>query len=145
MIKIERFGQRRICIGGVGKLFYQEGFPISISVEKLKEAGYEVSMFHIADECLKNGWTPKTTFKKLKIEIEDDINNVINCNLEELEKFCYAEYEDQREMIFNFLYASREEALEIMRHRMASNFVKDVLFGTNESGFTIVEEEEEEE
>jgi hypothetical protein len=30
--KIEVFGDRWICLKGVGKLFYQEGFPISMAV-----------------------------------------------------------------------------------------------------------------
>lgn len=106
---IESFGERLICIRGVGKLFYQDGFPISISISELNKKGIEVSIFHVADECLKNGWSSKTTFNKLKADSEDYIENDIvlvsdKYNLELLERFCYAEYEVQREMIHQYLF-----------------------------------------
>lgn len=34
-ILVESFGERKICINGVGKMFYQDGFPISIAVKEL--------------------------------------------------------------------------------------------------------------
>ena len=109
-IRVEDFNGRKIAIKGIGKLFYQDGFPISMAISELKNKGIEVSMLHVADECLKNGWSPKTTINKLKADFEDDIDrNEIDVEL--LEKFCHAEYEDQREMIFNYLFSSREEAV----------------------------------
>lgn len=110
MIIIDKFGDRTICIGGVGKIFYQEGVPVSMSISKLKEKGIEVSILHVADECLKNGWSAKTTLNRLMAEIEDDIDkNYYDIPI--LEKFCNATYEEQREMIFNFLFESKENAL----------------------------------
>lgn len=43
MIRIEKFGDRMICIGGVGKLYYQDGMPIEISVMQLRDQGIEAS------------------------------------------------------------------------------------------------------
>ena len=68
---VEQIGGRKICLKGVGKFFYQDGLPISISVSELKKKGIEVSILHVADECLKNGWNAKTTFNKLKADFED--------------------------------------------------------------------------
>lgn len=104
-IVVEQFGDRLICIKGVGKLFYQDGFPISMAVSILKEKGVEVSIFHVADECMKNGWSAKTTINKLKADFDDDIDKN-NFDLDELIKFCNSEYEEQREMIFNYLFKS---------------------------------------
>lgn len=108
-IRVEYFGDRAIAIKGIGKLFYEEGFPISMTVSELKKHGIEVSLFHVADECLKNGWEPKTVVNKLKADLEEDISSQ-KMDATELEAFCYASYEDQREMIFNYLFSSRNEA-----------------------------------
>lgn len=113
---IEQIGDRKICLQGIGKLFYQDGFPISMSVEKLKDRGIEVSILHVADECLKNGWTAKTTFNKISADFEDDINKSTN-DKGLLQKFCFASYEDQREMIFQYLFNDSPELQKIFFKR----------------------------
>lgn len=115
--KVEEIDGRKICIGGVGKLFYQDGFPISLSVSKFKSKGIEVSMFHVADECLKNGWSAKTTLNKLKADLSDDIDgNTYDIPL--LEKFIYSTYEGQREMIFQYLFGGEEIAKTFLRDKI---------------------------
>jgi hypothetical protein len=100
---IETIGDKHICIKGVGKLFFQDGFPISLSVDMLKKKGIHVSILHVADECMKNDWTPKTTFNKIKADFEDDINKSgFDINL--LSRFCFSDYETQREMLFQYLF-----------------------------------------
>ena len=94
---------KEICIKGVGKLFYESGFPISITVSELKKKNIEVSILHVADECLKNGWSAKTTFNKLKTDFEEDIEKN-EYDLQLLEKFCNSTYEEQRELIFQSLF-----------------------------------------
>ena len=61
-------------LSGVGKMFYQDGFPISISIDILTKKGFKVSMFHIADELLKQNWKPKTVLSKLSEEKTLDID-----------------------------------------------------------------------
>jgi hypothetical protein len=102
-LRVSKIGERIICVKGVGKLFYQEGFPISMAVSELKKQGIEVSILHVADECLKNGWSAKTTYNKLKADFEDDIDGN-SYDLSLLEKFCYADYDSQREIIFQYLF-----------------------------------------
>lgn len=102
-IHIERFGDRMIAIKGIGRSFYQDGMPISMSVSILKEKGIDVSLLHVADECLKNGWSPKTTITKLIDDFQDDIDGNL-VDFDQLTLFCSATYEDQREMIFQYLY-----------------------------------------
>lgn len=116
-IIIEEFNGRRIAIRGIGKMFYQDGFPISIAISEFKKQGVEVSIFHVADECLKNGWSAKTTYNKLKTDFEDDIdrNKIDFC---ELEKFCYADYESQRGIIFNYLFNTKDAAIVWAKNRL---------------------------
>lgn len=95
---IEQFGERAICLKGIGKMFYQDGFPISMSVDEMSKKGIEVSMLHVADECLKNGWSAKTTISKLREDFE------IKTDWDLLERFCNSTYEEQREMIFEYLF-----------------------------------------
>lgn len=98
---IEQFGDRRICIRGIGKMFYQDGFPISFAINEFNKKGIEVSILHIADECLKHGWLPETTYVKLTDELRKDLTNNSKA---QLKKFCYATYEEQRAMIFEYLF-----------------------------------------
>jgi len=107
---IQEFGDRKICIKGVGKLFYQDGFPISLAIDKFKDSDIEVSILHVADECLKNGWSADTTYKKLKEDSED--NKESKYNLEELRTFCYADYETQRSMMFKYLFKTEQDLKE---------------------------------
>lgn len=104
---IQDFFGKKICLRGVGKMFYQEGFPVSMAVSKFKEQGIEVSLFHVADECLKNGWSAKTTINKLKSDFEDAIESV-EYDFESLELFCNSDYETQREMIFEYLFKGKD-------------------------------------
>lgn len=108
--KIYDFSGRMICVKGIGKLFFQEGFPISISVQKLKNENIEVSILHVADECLKNGWSAKTTYNKIKVDFEEDISKQI-LDTKQLYDFCYSDYETQREMIFNYLFKTTTDSV----------------------------------
>lgn len=104
-VEVVTIGDRNICLSGIGKMFYQDGFPISMSVAELKKQGVEVSILHVADECLKHGWSPKTTYNKLVVDFEEDIEG-FSFDETLLFEFCNAEYEDQREMIFRYLFGS---------------------------------------
>lgn len=115
-LKINYFGDRLICFSGIGKMFYQDGFPASMSVQYLLEKGIEVSILHVADECLKNGWSPDTTVKKLT---EDFADIGQRFNKQELIIFCNSSYEDQREMIFNYLFNSVDDAKSWLTERMS--------------------------
>lgn len=124
---VEIFGERKICIAGIGKLFYQQGFPISMSISHLHKKGIEVSIFHVADECIKNGWSGKTTFNKLKSDFEDDIDkNITDHLLRQLQSFCYASYTTQREIIFQYLYST--SSVEILSYKVKrSAFIQQYL------------------
>lgn len=104
-ISIIELGPRKIAFG-IGKLFFESGFPISMAITELAKKGIEVSIFHVADECMKNGWTPKTTFNKIKADFEGE-----SFDSTELQLFCESDYETQRKMIFNYLFTTQEEAI----------------------------------
>lgn len=113
-MRVEIIEGRAICIKGIGELFYQDGFPISMSVFLLKQEGIEVSILHVADECLKNGWSLKTTLNKITADFEEGIHgDKIDEGL--LRQFCYSSYEEQRSLIFNYLFKSRDSAYECLK------------------------------
>ena len=60
MIDIVTIGKRQIAVRGIGRLFYQDGFPITMSIQCLKEKNIEISILHIVDELIKHGWSNKT-------------------------------------------------------------------------------------
>lgn len=115
---IKKFGKRTICLKGIGKMFYQEGFPISIAVSEFKKKDIEVSFLHIIEEFWDNGWSWKTIEMKLKGEIEEDIDNSLRIDMDYLKSFYnYLEqpqrmidgYEKSREMIFQYLFDSSSD------------------------------------
>lgn len=120
-MRVEQFGDRWICIEGVGKMFYQDGFPLGLSVSRLKEKGIETSMFHVIEELWGNGWSWKTIEMKLRGEMEDD-DNELKLDINSLMEFyaCLEQpmranggYEKSREMIFQYLFGhSSKEAIE---------------------------------
>lgn len=119
-IVVEDICGRPVAIKGIGKMFYQEGFPLSISISELKKRGVEVSMFHVVEELWENGWEWKTIESKLKGEIEYDIDG-LKLDIPQLMEFysCLEQpyrgnggYEKSREMIFDYLFGSREKAIE---------------------------------
>lgn len=117
-IIVEKFGTKTIAIKGVAEMFFQEGLPIPIQIHKLRESGIEVSILHVADGCLKNGWSPKTTVRKLKDDFSDSGEPL---DIPLLERFCYADYESQREMIFEYLFKDRDEATNWLRTKITPN------------------------
>lgn len=122
-IKMTTIDGQMIVIGGIGKLYYQDGFPIPMAISHLKKKGAKVSILHIADELLKNGWRPDRVHQRLKAECEDVIagDNLDPIDWEEVRRFCYAEYEDQREMIFRSLFTSRLDALNWIKQLPSKN------------------------
>lgn len=116
---IENIGGKRICIGGIGKMFYEQGLPVSMAIQILKEKEIEVSILHIADECLKNGWPAKTTINKLVEDFQDNIS--FKLDKAQLGKFCYASYEEQREMIFSSLFENQGKAKNWLMDKIKNN------------------------
>ncbi len=115
MIKIVEVGDRKIVVKGIGKLFYQDGFPITMSIEYFKEQNMEASLLHIVDELIKHGWSNKTILNKLRNDAEEGINNEINnTNWDVIETFCNSTYEDQREMLFQYLFGLSTNSLRLI-------------------------------
>lgn len=103
---------RKIVIRGIGKSFYQDGFPIAMAVSMFLEKGFSVSLFHLADELLKNGWSPDRVMKTLSAELADTIqgDQKIYFDPMSLSVFCHADYEAQRLMIFDDLFGDVQKA-----------------------------------
>ena len=115
---ISKINNRNICLGGIGKLFYEQGLPIEISLIEMKERGIDVSFLHIADELYKHGWTKKTILRALST------GDGYLCDIEPIIKFINAAtinddrvnppgrellysstgYEAQRGLIFDYLF-----------------------------------------
>ena len=134
---IEKIGDRVICLKGVGKIFYEKGLPISMAISELKKKGIEVSILHVADECLKNGWSAKTTYNKIKADFEEDIEGVgKNIDWKQLEHFCNLSndpyfknggYEEQRELIFKYLFGSSTNDVRNGKNKEPLEFSKNLL------------------
>jgi hypothetical protein len=112
-------GDKKICVAGVGKLFFEGGFPISMTMEEFRKVDVEISFLHLIDELWSNGWSWETIEKKLVGELSDDINNSLEFDLVELERFykCLEQpyrknggYEESREMFFKYLFGNKESA-----------------------------------
>jgi hypothetical protein len=132
-IKIIKIGDRSIAIKGIGKMFYQDGFPLNMAISQLADSGIEVSLFHVADELIKTGdfglnkRGESVAYNRLSAALDDSIKGDIKppTSKEELYKFCYADYETQREMIFNYLYKDRQTVIDIYGNLETA--VKDLL------------------
>lgn len=129
-ILVESFDGKNIALKGVGKMFYQDGFPLTMIASELNKKNIEISPYHLVEELWNNGWEWKTIERKLKEEIEDSIECTINIDIDNLHKFydCLEQpkranggYEESREMIYNYLFPNTESSL---------NFVKNKLFKT---------------
>ena len=114
-LEIQKIGERKIIISGIGKLFYQKGLPISISIKKCMSNGYEVSLLHVADELLKHGWSSKTVFSKIREDLGDSGDSF---DIESIRLFCFASYEDQREIIFKSLFKTKTEAYNVLKTKI---------------------------
>lgn len=130
-IIIDNIGERKIAVGGVGKLFYQDGFPISMAVSELNKQGIEVSMFHLIEELWENGWSWKTIEIKLRGEMELDIDKSMSLNFTKLKKFYFCleqpnrangGYEESRSIIFEYLFgmSKKEEMAQWVKEKILS-------------------------
>lgn len=123
---IEEINGRQVVVRGIGKMFYQDGFPIGIAVEKLRDMGIEVSWLHIADELQKNGWKARTILSRIGEDLADYGDELdAKAILTTIELFLSVEYELQREMIFHSLFDGDM--------KMAKTFLMEKLFAGNES------------
>jgi len=105
-------GDIKLCVGGVGKLFYQSGFPLSMAISYFKQQGVQVSPLHLIDEFWNNGWSWKTIEMKLRGELSDDIDKSMELDFNYLETFYNlleqpkrkeGGYEESREMIRQYI------------------------------------------
>ena len=124
-LKITTINDRKICVGGIGEVFYQDGFPISMSIDILKDMGVEVSVLNVVDELYKNGWTKKRIVAVMEQEIEgcsDMVSEFIDLGMSGErqdgtpplgKEWIYSKsgYELQREAIFKSLFENKETAL----------------------------------
>lgn len=127
-------GNRKIVVRGLGKMFYQDGFPISIGAKKLKESGIDVSWLHVADELLKHGWSPDTVFKKLREDIVDGGGEESKDQIVKIEAFCNLLtepwpdwYHKQREMIFEYLFGVKSNDPSNASNQDIINIVEQVM------------------
>lgn len=117
MIHTDTIGDRTIVLGGLGRMLYQEGTPIGVLVVEAKRKGWEVSWLHIADELQKHGWSNKTILSRLKEECTD---SVIPVDLDKLKDFLEADWDSQREMIFQYLFGSRDVAATWLTQKLTT-------------------------
>lgn len=103
MFKTIEIEGRTIIVEGIGKMFYQDGFPMPIAVNLAKEKGIKVSFLHLAKELLCE-WAPKTVIRKMSEDFSAGILGDEELDLELITKFVHLEYKDRQEMIFEYLF-----------------------------------------
>lgn len=124
-IRVENINGRKIAIDGIAKAFYQDGYPITLAIDECKKQGVEVSLLHVADQLLKHGWEAKTVINKLRNDAMEGISGEINTtNWDQLNKFCNSTYEDQREMIFQYLFSETSQQSITGEGQNARSFFK---------------------
>lgn len=128
-----------IIIGGIGKMFYEDGFPIHIAIDIAKDKGYKISSLHIADELYKNGWSEKAIFNTLREYFPNDISLIqefcraatlgekIQSKPPQGQEWIYSKtgWENQREIIFNYLwgYSSKDAMNDINKREQLSKVI----------------------
>lgn len=115
--KIEKFGDRTICIGGVGIMFHQDGFPLGIAAKQLQDKGIELSWLHVAKELYFQYASNDRLYTKLVSEIEDANVEGVSVDLELLKEFIYSDYDKQCKLIFNYLFGGSDEAIFWFKHK----------------------------
>jgi len=60
-----------VCVSGVGRMFFENGLPIGITVSEMAKKGIKVSLLNLADELIKNGWKPKTVTNRIISDFND--------------------------------------------------------------------------
>lgn len=136
---------------GIGRMFYEDGFPIHISVDILKDKGYAVSVLHIADELYKNGWKKRSIVNTLSQDFEGCeklVSDFVDAGMSGEKRtdkppigreWIYSQngYEEQREMLFRSLYGfpsieainnkdKREEPTRIYENALFSECMKNI-------------------
>jgi hypothetical protein len=112
MIRIVNIGGREIVVGGIGKMLYQEGFPLSVAIKYWNDRCVEVSLLHVADELLKSGdFSEEQVVIKIQAALSERIEGDKPVSLAPIKDFCYADYDEQRLMIHNYLFGSTIQEL----------------------------------
>lgn len=130
---IDEINGRWVALKGIGKMFYQDGFPISMAVSELKKDNIEVSFFHLVEEFWNNGWSWETIEKKLKGELADDIDKSLEIDFNKLGTFygCLEQpyrknggYEKSREMIFEYLFGCSTDDVRAGNNTKSLDFLR---------------------
>ena len=137
IFEIVQVGERSIVVKGVARLFYEDGFPLSLAIDEFKSRGMEVSLYHVADQCWNNGWSPETILKKFRGECDIDINKSMSgIDWPNLERFCSlidqpqrsnGGYEKSREMIFEYLFGISPSEVFLDRNSKPVNWLNKVV------------------
>jgi len=101
---------RLVCIGGVGTIFHESGFPLGMSALELSKRGIELSWFHVIKELYFQYTSNDRLFNKIVAEIEDAKIDNIQVNVNEIKRFIYGDWETQREMMFQYLWGPETNA-----------------------------------
>lgn len=102
--EILSMNSKKIVIKGIGRLFYESGFPIALSLDFCKENNLEFNIYTLIDELQKE-WSKKTILKKLSEELSD---GNLQLDYKAIEEFLDSAYEEQRDIIFKSLLDQSE-------------------------------------
>jgi hypothetical protein len=105
-LKVITVEEKQICVGGIGKMFFEHGLPISITIDQLSKNDIGFNLLNLVDEFIKNGWEEKTIISKISEELDSLVSKT---DIDNIQNFIKSDYEDQREMIFKSLFNTSSE------------------------------------
>ena len=108
---------KRIIVRGIGRMYFESGLPIGIAAQEAEQMGYVVSWLHVADDLQKNGMDSAAIIAKLSEEAK--LSNLSNPpDMDAVAAFVSLPYEEQRTMIFEYLFGSKEVAMQWARNNI---------------------------
>lgn len=111
-LRVVQIDGRQICVRGIGKFYTEVGLPINITIEKMKNKGLEVSLYHLVEELFDMGFNAKRIANILISELDNEHDkSVIIRYLESTDK-------EKLQLIQDFMFLNSENALKWLRKQL---------------------------
>ena len=120
-LEIIEINGNKIVIKGIAKLYFEQGIPISITMAKCFDNQLVVNSYKLVDEFIKAGIhndridsiMTEAVHELIEIPHEQRLKIIKDIRL-----FLVADYETQREFIYNSLFNSTDIAKNYLRDQL---------------------------
>lgn len=124
MLKTVKTEGKEIVLRGIGKMFFEGGIPLQISITGCLKKGLTVSYLHVADDLLKNNMSSDTVINRVETTFSDC---GVSINKDMLVLFCNSTYEQQREIIFTYLWGCRWDDVRSGKNKKPLQILNDMI------------------